>query len=739
MAHTMIEGSTLAPPAGEPVSQEPPRPPARRWTAGAGVRAPEIGVAVAALVLNAWSLSQNGLGNAYYAASVRSMTTSWHAFLYGSYDVGGFITTDKPPLAQWVMAASAKVFGYSAWSLLLPSAVAGALSVWLLTITVRRVWGRTAGIVAGVALALTPMMFAVSRSSNPDAILVLMLVASVWATERAVATGRWRWSAAAGAFVGLGFLAKMLAAAIVLPAIAMALAVGLARRADGTIGRELVRRIGHVAAVGLAFVAVSFSWVALIDLSSDAPYVGGSDDGTAWNLVWGYNGFGRVFGSSGPGGNGGPSGQAPGGFGAVANVVQQFGGDPGVGRLFNFSIGDQVMWLAVIAGAALAAGTVVAIRRRRLDGRAGSVTLFGTWALTGYALFSFSSGIFHNYYVSAMAPALAALVGIGVAHVIEGGRMAKLVAAAAVLANAGLQMVFLLRIDAFEWLRIVVPVVSVALAGALVLWAMRPSLDRRRWAILSAGLGACLVAPAMWIGSGLTHAQNGSFPDARPAEAGEGAFGPGAAPAGAGALDTDALDELTAMTTTETWILAVDSSQQASTAIIEGYPLLSMGGFSGGDAAMTGERLAELVRSGELRFVAGSGIGGGRAGGGPGGRGTGASTWAAAVCEPVTLASGSSLTVYDCEGKADELLQASQSSTDPAVPGGQGVPGGAVPGGGALPGDGAGPAGPPPQSLLECLADQGIDDPPTLPDGRPDLSDPATRAAVEECLGRDLP
>ena len=215
--------------------------------------APELAVAIGALVLNAWSLSVNGYSNTYYAAAAKSMTTSWHNFIYGSYDVGGFITTDKPPFALWLQAASARVFGFSSWSLLLPSAVAGALAVWVLMLTVRRVWGRTSGLVAGVVFMLTPIVWAVSRSMNPDAVLMLTLVAAAWATERAVRTNRVRWSTIAGLIVGVGFLTKMLAAVVVAPALVAAMVLGIS-----TTWR---RSAAHVGLFTAMFVAVSGAWV----------------------------------------------------------------------------------------------------------------------------------------------------------------------------------------------------------------------------------------------------------------------------------------------------------------------------------------------------------------------------------------------------------------------------------------------------------------------------------------------
>jgi hypothetical protein len=160
-------------------------------------------------VLNFWGLSENGWANEYYSAAVRSMSSSWHAFLYGSFDASGAMTVDKPPLASWVQVAFVKVFGFHSLSLLVPQALMGVASVALVYDLTRRLWGRPAGFVAGLALATTPIAVAISRHNNPDALLILCCVGALWATVRALEDGRTRWIVLAGVCVGLGFEAKM--------------------------------------------------------------------------------------------------------------------------------------------------------------------------------------------------------------------------------------------------------------------------------------------------------------------------------------------------------------------------------------------------------------------------------------------------------------------------------------------------------------------------------------------------
>src|SRR4051794_2440321 len=185
--------------------------------------APELlGLLAITAVLNLWSLSRNGWANDYYSAAVRSMSSSWHNFFFGSFDASGVMTVDKPPLALWVQALSARVFGFHSLSVLVPQALMGVASVALVYDLTRRLFGRPAGFVAGLVLALTPITVAIARHNNPDALLVLCCVGAVWALVRALEDGRTRWLVISGLLVGLGFETKMGVALMVAPGIAAA-------------------------------------------------------------------------------------------------------------------------------------------------------------------------------------------------------------------------------------------------------------------------------------------------------------------------------------------------------------------------------------------------------------------------------------------------------------------------------------------------------------------------------------
>ena len=287
------------------------------------------------------------------------MTESWHAFLFGSFDAGGVMTVDKPPLSLWVQALSARAFGFSSWSLLVPQALMGVATVGLAYDLTRRRFGRAAGFAAGLVLALTPITVAISRHNNPDALLVLCGTAALWAVVRGLEDGRTRWLVLAGVCVGLGFEAKMAAALLVVPGLAAAW-LWVAPRGRAAAARQL-------AAAGAALVAVGLAWPVLVWLTpaADRPWVSGTDDNSIWSLILGYNGLGRLAGQSG-----GPAGAAGGAGGPGGGPGGLFGGSPGPLRLLNSALGGQAGWLlgAAVVAAVLPRGRHAAAPHRPPDG-----------------------------------------------------------------------------------------------------------------------------------------------------------------------------------------------------------------------------------------------------------------------------------------------------------------------------------------------------------------------------------
>ncbi|MCP2343258.1 glycosyltransferase family 39 protein [Actinomadura rupiterrae] len=486
-----------------------------------------------AAVLYAWGLSKSGDANSYYAAAVKSGTQSWKAFFFGSLDAGSFITVDKPPMALWVMGLFARVIGFGSWSLLLPQVVEGVAAVALLHVTVRRAFGPAAGLLAAGVLTLTPITVAINRDDNPDTLLTLLLVAAAWATMRALEDGRLRWLVAAAFFVGCGFNTKMLQAFIALPALAVAyLLFG---------PPALGRRVLHLLAAGAALVVSAGMWMVVVDLipASKRPYIGGSTDGTVWDLVIGYNGLGRVFGQD-RGGRGGAGAEAFREFAQRAGDAAQnrprggfgggFGGRSGIGRMFAAELGGQISWLLPFAAIALVAGLVLVWRRPRTDLVRAALVLWGVWLAVHFVVFSFSEGTFHPYYTTAMAPAVAALVGGGTVLLVGAYRRSAAwswVLVAAVAATGAWAFVLLDRTPhwypALRWLVAAVTVLAVAnlAAGRLMRRAGVPFM----LAGLALALVAGLAGPGAFAASAASKPVEGTNPLAGP-DSGRG-FGPG--------------------------------------------------------------------------------------------------------------------------------------------------------------------------------------------------------------------
>jgi 4-amino-4-deoxy-L-arabinose transferase-like glycosyltransferase len=669
-------------------SHAPARPfeAARERTRTFSLPFPEIGVLVVlSALLNLWALDRNGWANDYYAAAVRSMSSSWHNFIYGSFDASGIMTVDKPPLALWVQALSVKVFGYHSLSILVPEALMGVASVVLVYDLTRRVWGRTAGAAAGLVLALTPITVAISRHNNPDALLVLCCTAALWFLVLAFQDGRTRWIVLSSVCVGLGFETKMGAALLVVPAIVAAW-LWVAPRGRMVAARQL-------AAGGAAMVVVGGAWPLLMALTpaSSRPWISGTSDNSVLSLILDYNGFGRLDGQAGgPQGMGGPGGGGT------------FGGAAGPFRLLNAALGGQAGWLLGFAVVALI-GLVVATRLRRSDPRTAWVIATGGAFATIAVAFSFAQGIFHPYYVSQLAPFLAALVGGGVGWFLQRSWTAGVFAALAVLAGVVTELVVLHDNPGhLGWLPAVLVVVGLAIAVASVALRTKPV----RAALLAAALGLLLLAPASWAVQTLGHATQGTFPAGGPASAGFGGrSGPGgrglpgggqmgAPPTGApgsassgsgrsgqpgtppngaagfrpgaggtGGFGGDGVGLTQALAYAKTHgggTIALSSQTGAASAIIRsGANVVGIGGFSGRESEVTTQWLAQAVRNGQIRWVLTSGSSGF---GGNDGR-VGASKVMSAVervGKKVTITSGSStITLYDLSGKADALAAVS--------------------------------------------------------------------------------
>ncbi|SCF72721.1 4-amino-4-deoxy-L-arabinose transferase, partial [Streptomyces sp. MnatMP-M27] len=414
-------------------------------------------------VLYLWSLGASGYANQFYSAAAQAGSESWKAFFFGSSDAANSITVDKPPASLWPMALSVRLFGLSSWAILVPEALMGVATVGVLYAAVRRRFSAAAGLIAAAALAVTPVAALMFRFNNPDALLCLLMVSAVYCVLRALEDARTKWLVLAGVCFGLGFLTKTLQAWLILPPLAVVYAVC----APAKFGR----RIGQLLLAGLAMVVSGGWWVAIVELwpASSRPYIGGSQHNSFLELTFGYNGLGRINGNeTGSVGGGGPGGGGRGGG---------RWGDTGLDRLFGSDMGGQIAWLLPAAFILLAAGIWLTWRARRTDTLRAAFLVWGGALLMTFATFSFMSGIFHQYYNIALAPYIAALVGMGAALLWErrneGGRagaVASAVLALTVAVTAYMSYVLLGRSpDWHPWLRWAVLIGGLAAAAGLLL------------------------------------------------------------------------------------------------------------------------------------------------------------------------------------------------------------------------------------------------------------------------------
>jgi len=423
----------------------------------AWIRPTLFGLLAATALLYLIGLGASGWANSFYSAAVQAGSKSWKAFFFGSFDSSNFITVDKPPASLWVMDLSARVFGVNAWSILVPQALEGVAAVALLYATVRRRFSPAAGLLAGGVLAVTPVAALMFRFNNPDALLTLILVAAAYALTRALEHGAGRWLMLAGTLIGFGFLTKMLQALIVVPGFAAVYLIAAPV--------SLRRRLGHLLAAGGAIVVAAGWWVAIVALwpASSRPYIGGSQDNSILNLIFGYNGFGRITGNE--------TGSVVGG--QVFGTGQTGGGmwgPTGITRLFGSEMGTQISWLIPAALLFGVAALWWSRRAPRTDGHRAAILLWGSWLVVTGLVFSFAKGIIHPYYTVALAPAIGALVGIGVATAWtrRDELLARAVAAAAVAGTGIWAFVLLDRTPGWlPWLRYTVLAVSIAVAVVL--------------------------------------------------------------------------------------------------------------------------------------------------------------------------------------------------------------------------------------------------------------------------------
>lgn len=537
-----------------------------------------IGIALLAVFLNIYGIWQDQYANAYYTAAVTSMLQSFHNFFFASFDPGGFVTVDKPPVAFWVQTIFAAVFGVKGWSVILPQALAGVGSVLIIYALVKPSFGKTAARLAALVFACTPIAAAVSRSNNVDSLLVFTLLIAAWMLFRAVKTKKWIWSVSAFAVIGVAFNIKMLQAYMVLPA--FYLFYLLAFKVD------MKKKLSILAVSTVALLMVSLSWPLIVDNISaeNRPYIGSSQTNSVLELAFGYNGIARLTGERGAGdgnrtqqqsermdgqsfadggqtlegsdnisqgvesGSGGNRAQTPPNDGkdASGRPADGGGGNPGGGmfhtgtagpfRLFQSDLSGQISWLLPFALLG-AVGLLIGVRRKQALTDKQKESLFWlAWLLPMMAFFSVA-GFFHQYYLIMLAPAISALTGAGWVELWNfnrnGDGWKKWLLPMGVLGTSLFQVYILLpyRTQIGLALPIVVGVAGIGLSIFLCI----PQITRTSgfkfptWFSKSAAAGGILIllaAPLFWAATPILYGGNSNLPAAGP-QSGAGTPGQG--------------------------------------------------------------------------------------------------------------------------------------------------------------------------------------------------------------------
>ncbi|MDQ0198347.1 glycosyltransferase family 39 protein [Neobacillus ginsengisoli] len=668
------------------------------------------GILFLSLILNFYNLKNAG-SNTYYTAAVKSMMQNFHAFFYASFDPQGFITVDKPPVALWIQTLSASIFGLSDFSVLLPEAIAGVISVYLMYVLVKPKFGRAAALLSSLVLSCSPIFVAVVRTNNVDSILILTLLIATWALMKSVEKQKAGWLILSVTLIGIGFNIKMLQAYMVVPA--MYLFYWIAVKAKWT------KKLKNLLFATIVLAVVSLSWAVAVDLvpENERPYIGSSQTNSVLELALGYNGISRLTGMNNGAGsnrtnstkpsnksvtsisqqsgnqqgknlqanknnvsnkqvNSGQDSLPSGSQGTATNQVQgnqgQFGnggpppnfqgngngnmrgqggsggmfgtGNPGVLRLFSTELSGQISWLLPFVLFAVI-GLFTELRENKKFDLQSKVAAFWLAWLVPMMIFFSIAGFFHQYYLSMMGPAIAALVGIGwtvnwKAFKIKEGWKSWLLPIS-VLTTFLFEALILYQNSISQPLILATVIAGIFFFAVLIQIRKKESFSPN---LPMVGILAMLVLPLYWTGITINTSGNSMTPIAGPHHSWFGGMNAGGPMAGnmggssnnstsnqdansvpvsgtvnnsrkgggpGSVLNSSLLSYLKKHYNGEKYFLATDSTQSAAPYILNtNYAVMAMGGFSGSDPALTPVKLAKMAKSGEIKYFLLSGRGG---------------------------------------------------------------------------------------------------------------------------------
>ncbi|EAG9320359.1 ArnT family glycosyltransferase [Listeria monocytogenes] len=606
-----------------------------------------VGIMVIAIFFNFYGIWKDDTVNPYYTAAVTSMVQNFHNFFYGAFDPAGFITVDKPPVALWLQAISALIFGVHGWSVILPQALAGVGSVILLYVLVKPRFGAWAARITALIMALTPIAVAVTRTNNMDAILVFVLLLVTFFLFKAVHRAKIGWLLLSFALIGVGFNVKMLQAFMVVPAFLLFyfIATKLSWR------KKLVQLV--IALV--LMLAVSVSWAVIVDqtAASERPYIGSSQTNSVLELAFGYNGMERLLGqetgtgSSGnmemgtppstnssdsssttpptppsgsvqdgansgtpPQGNngtpptGGPGNAAKGGGNGskMTGSTGMFGtGNAGPLRLFQTALGDQISWflpLAIIGMLAI----FLAYRNENkriyhLTSKQKEMVFWAAWLIPVAGFFSIA-GFFHHYYLIMLAPPIAVLSGVGIVALFrlyqDKENWQRFLLPVAVALTGSLQAFFVAT-----YLPILAVIIGIAaLITSITIIVLRPQPSTLTAKITALALAILLIAPTYWSLTPILYGGNSSLPEAGPQL--KQSSGGGFADA---SVDSDLISYLQKNNTGETYLFGTTDATTAGPYIIKTKEaVMALGGFNGTDPTLTVKQLKQMIQAGEIKY-----------------------------------------------------------------------------------------------------------------------------------------
>lgn len=543
-----------------------------------------------------WGLDRNGWANPYYSAAAQAGSQDWKAFFFGSLDAGNLITIDKPPLSIWIMSLSVRLFGLNSWALLVPQALMGLATTWLIYKIIRRSHPAAPALLGGLIYATTPVVVLMSRYNNPEPLMGLLTVAAVYFVIRAIHDNRWAWYLLAGTALGLAFMAKQLQAFLPIPALVLAVLLFGA----GTLASRLLRLLTSLAAL----IVSGGWWLVAVDLTPTAnrPYVGGSASNSMLELTLDYNGLARFLRFRvDP-----QSGRAV----DLNETAAEY--DGGLSRLFNANFAPEGGWLLFTAFTCALALVMLWRQSNRNRPASALMTVGVMWLVSVYAVLSFMGTMTHTYYVYSIGAPIAVVVPLGL-FLLWNQRhrtVPRLIGAVSLIGTGYTAFRIFQYSDEWGfWPFIAVGFTFLAVAGWL--WA---ATKVQRLVAIALITVLMVIAPVATDVVTLSNSHSGTNPLSGPMSNDPGALSahleaarhgdpPLARHLGFGVEPSAGVANLLRAATGSDWAAATYTAQNAAQyQLASQRPVIALGGWLGEDPAPTFDQFTALVKSQRIAY-----------------------------------------------------------------------------------------------------------------------------------------